>query len=112
MVRWAIDKGSPDDLQRRSLLVLFYDENARGWRIVDANGTELLRVPIAGSGIFGPETCEVKARRPNEITTWIALDQASLERFAQDYRSYRAITEGIPTGSATLEIVDSGCRAM
>ena len=110
-VRWAVDRGSPDDPQQRGLLVLFYDGNAQGWRIVDASGSELFRVPIAGSGIFGPETCVVKARRANEIATWIGLDRGMLDRFAQQYRTYRAIAEGIPVGSATLELVDSGCRA-
>lgn len=109
MVRWATDKGSPDDPQRRSLLVLLYDGNAQGWSIVDASGTEQFRVPMAGSGIFGPETCVVK-RRPNEIATWRSLDEATLARFVQGYRTFRAIAEGIPTGSATLELVDSGCR--
>lgn len=112
MVRWAIDKGSPDDPQNRSLLVLFFDGTVQGWRIVDASGGDLFRVPIAGSGIFGPETCVVKARRPNENETWIALDRASVERFSQQYRGYRAIAEGVPVGSATLELVDSGCRGM
>jgi hypothetical protein len=111
-VRWAVDNGSPDDPQHRSLLVLLYDGTARVWTIVDASGAGVFRVPIAGSGIFGPESCVVKARRPNEVATWIALDEPSLERFAQRYRSYRATAEGVPTGSATLELVDSGCRAM
>jgi len=111
-VRWAIDRGSPDDPQRRMLLVLFYDGNAHGWRIIDGSGADLFRVPIAGSGIFGPETCVASARRPNEITTWVGLDQAAIDRFAQQYRSYRAVGEGIPTGSTTLEMIDTGCRPM
>ena len=105
-------QGKSDDPQNRSLLVLFYDGTVQGWRIVDASGGDLFRVPIAGSGIFGPETCVVKARRPNENETWIALDRASVERFSQYYRGYRAIAEGVPVGSATLELVDSGCRGM
>lgn len=94
------------------LLVLFYDGNAQGWRIIDASGADLFRVPIAGSGIFGPETCVARARRPNEITTWVALDQLTIDRFAQQYRGYRAVGEGIPTGSVTLEMIDSGCRPL
>jgi hypothetical protein len=108
-VRWAIDQGSPDDTLHRSLLVLFYDGQAT-WRIVDASGTLLFRVPIAGSGIFGPETCVSKARQQAEVTTWIALDVATLDAFMQRYRTYKAIAEGIPSGEASLELVDSGCR--
>jgi len=111
MVRWAIDKGPPDDPQHRSLLVLFYDGTAQGWRIVDANGADVLRVPIAGSGIFGPETCVVKAGRTNEVKTWVSLDEATITRFLREYRTYQAVAAGVPTGSATLDLIDSGCRA-
>jgi hypothetical protein len=109
-VRWAIDKGSPDDPAYRALLVLFYDGNAQGWQIVDSTGAEILRVPIAGSGIFGRDTCLVKAQQPNEIETWLALDQIAMERFIREYRGYRAVAQGIPSGSVTLELVDTGCR--
>ena len=109
-VRWAVDKGSPDDPQRRSLLVLFYDGNARGWRIIDPDGDLLFHVPIAGSGIFGPDTCVARARRPEEVTTWIALDRPTLELFLERSRSLRAVAEGIPAGVVTLPLADSGCR--
>lgn len=109
-VRWAIDKGSPDDPQQRSRLILFYDGIAQGWRVLDGAGAEIFRVPIAGSGIFGPDTCVVKARRPNEVVTWVGLDTAALTQFMRDYQSYRAMAAGVPTGSATLTLTDSGCR--
>ena len=109
-VRWAVDKGSPDDPQHRSLLVLFYDGNARGWRIIDPNGDLLFHVPIAGSGIFGPETCVARARRFDEVTTWIALDRPTLELFLERYRTLRGVAEGIPAGEVTLSLSDSGCR--
>lgn len=109
-IRWGIDKGSPDDPQHRSLLVLFYNGSASSFRVLDASGNLVLRVPIAGSGIFGPETCVVRARLPNEITTFTALDRATVDLFVQRYRSYRVVAEGIPAGQATLDLVDSGCR--
>jgi len=109
-VRWAVDKGSPDDPQHRSLLVFFYDGNARGWRIIDPNGDLLFHVPIAGSGIFGPETCVARARRFDEVTTWIALDRPTLELFLERYRTLRGVAEGIPAGEVTLSLSDSGCR--
>jgi hypothetical protein len=108
--RWAIDKPSSNDPQARSLLVLFYDGNAQAWRVVDSSGADVFRIPIQGSGIHGPETCVVMARRPGEGLTWIPLDSVTIDRFVQQYRSYRAVASGIPTGSATLEMTDSGCR--
>src|SRR5438477_10500613 len=101
-VRWAIDKGSPDDPQHRSLLVLFYDGTAQGWRVVDASGTEVFRVPIAGSGIFGPESCVARARQANEVGTWVSLDEMLITRFAQEYRTYRAVADGVPRGWVTV----------
>ncbi len=110
LVRWAVDRGSPDDPQHRSLLVFFFTGNASGFRLLDAAGNVVLRVPIAGSGIFGPETCVARARMPNEITTWVSIDQATLDLFMQRYRTYKVIADGIPTGEATLDVSDSGCR--
>ena len=109
-VRWLTDKGSPDDPAQRSLLVLLYDGYAQGWQILDATGAVLFRVPIAGSGVFGPDTCLVKTRSSPENATWLALDQMALARFVREYRGYRAVAEGIPASSVTLELVDSGCR--
>jgi hypothetical protein len=109
-VRWAVDKGSPDDPQHRSLLELFFDGNAFGFRVVDAGGSMVLRFPIAGSGIFGPETCMIRARKPQENATWIAVDQATLDLFVQRSGSYRVIADGIPAGQVTLPLADSGCR--
>ena len=109
-VRWAVDKGSPDDPQHRSLLELFFDGNALGFRVVDGAGTVVLRFPIAGSGIFGPETCMARVRKPQENSTWIAVDQATLDLFVQRYASYRVIADGIPAGQVTLPLADSGCR--
>jgi hypothetical protein len=108
-VRWAIDRGSPDDPQQRSWLVLFFDGHA-SWRIVDRAGRDLFRVPIPGSGIFGLDSCSAKERRPDENTGWRALDRATLEAFVRDHRTTRAIAEGIPSGEVPLELVDTGCR--
>jgi len=111
-VRWAIDRGSPDDPQRRSLLVLFYDSPASGWRIIDITGAELFRVPIAGSGIFGSESCVAREQAPGDVVTWRALDDSTLRAFLGRYATYRAIAQGVPAGTATLELVDSGCRGL
>ena len=65
---------------------------------------------IAGSGIFDPETCMARARKPQENATWIAVDQPTLDLFVQRYGSYRVIADGIPAGQVTLPLADSGCR--
>lgn len=109
-LRWVTDKGSPDDPGHRSLLVLLYDGYAQDWRIVDVTGTQIFHVPIAGSGIFGTDSCLVKTRRSGENATWIALDQNQMTTFIREYRGYQAVADGIPTGSVTLELVDAGCR--
>lgn len=105
-VRWALDRRS-----NGTLLVLLYEGNASSFRVIDANGTTVLRVPIIGSGIFGPETCVVRARQPQENTTGVTIDDAALDSFIQRYRTYRVIAEGIPAGEVTLPLVDSGCRS-
>ena len=108
-VRWAVDRGSPDDPQHRSFLELFFDGAAYGFRVVDASVNVVLRFPIAGSGIFGPETCVARVR-PQAGVTWIAVDQATLDLFMERYRTYRVVAEGIPAGEVTLDLIDSGCR--
>ncbi|MBA3748241.1 MAG: hypothetical protein H0W96_12235 [Solirubrobacterales bacterium] len=104
-VRWAVDRRSTG-----TLLVLLYEGSASSFRVVDGNGATVLRFSIAGSGIFGPETCVVRARQPQELTTWLTVDEATLEAFMQRYRTYRVIADGVPGGEATLPLVDSGCR--
>lgn len=104
-VRWAIDR-----LPTGPMLILLYEGHASSFRIVDENGATVLQIPIAGSGIFGDESCVVSARQPQEGTTWRRIDEAALDLFVQRYRSYRVIADGIPTGQVTLELVDSGCR--
>src|SRR6266550_8258521 len=55
---WAIDHA---DQPGRHLFEIHFDGSAVGFRVVDASGRQVLEVPIAGSGIFGPETCMVAA---------------------------------------------------
>lgn len=104
-VRWGVDRRTTG-----TLLVLFYEGYASSFRVVDASGVTVMRFPIAGSGIFGPETCVVRARQARELTTWLGVDEPTLDSFMQRYRTYRVIAEGIPAGEATLPLVDSGCR--
>ena len=111
-VRWGIDRGSPDDPQGRSLLELYYEGSASGFDVVDGAGSVLLQFPIAGSGIFGPETCIARGRKPQESATWISVDAPTLDLFIQRYRTYRVVATGIPAGRSTLELTDSGCRPL
>ena len=102
---WGVDRRTTG-----TLLVLFYEGYASAFRVVDASGATVMRFPIAGSGIFGAETCVVRARQPREITTWLGVDEPTLDSFMQRYRTFRVIAEGIPAGEVTLPLVDSGCR--
>jgi hypothetical protein len=105
--RWAIDQGS--DPTRR-LFVLFYDSPALGFRLIDASGEVLVRVPIAGSGIFGSETCVASARRPSEITTWAGVDEARYRRIVANIATYRLEADAVGGPTVTIPLSDSGCR--
>src|SRR2546427_11993066 len=73
-VRWAVDRAG--DAAGSYFFDLFYDGVATGFRVLDASGKVVLRLPIAGSGIFGPETCVVRARPSGKEAnaTWIGID--------------------------------------
>lgn len=90
--RWAVDKtGNPEP-------PYFLD----------------LRVPIAGSGIFGAESCVVRARPSGkqENVTSIALDAATLERFMREAASYRVEADGVGVPTVTIPLSDSVCRPL
>jgi hypothetical protein len=108
-VRFAVDllARAPD----RPLLVLFADGYASGYHILDSAGNELVSVPIAGSGIFGPETCVSKEEQPHEFVTWAGVDESVLAKVLAAPRSYRVIADGIPSGQVTLALIDSACRS-
>jgi len=110
-VRWAIDKSN--DPSRPYLLVLIYDGIATDFRIVDGTGTVVLRVPIMGSGIFGPEMCAVKARAPGKLEgfTSISIDAAALQQFTSNAATYKAEADSVGLTTVTVPLTDSGCRA-
>ncbi|HET8568800.1 MAG TPA: hypothetical protein VFM93_07430 [Candidatus Limnocylindria bacterium] len=93
-----------------ALLVLFFDCCALGLRIVDAAGGDLLRVAIAGSGIFGADSCVSRGRRENEVTTWVRIDGTTLAELLARPSSYRVVADGVPAGQVVLPLVDGGCR--
>ncbi len=103
-VRWAVDRRSTG-----ALLVLLYQGYASSFRVVDASGATVVQVPIAGSGIFGADSC-VGSGQPGENVTWVGIDQPTLEAFMQRYATYSVIAAGIPAGEVTLPLSDSGCR--
>jgi hypothetical protein len=107
--RWAVDKSEFAD--RPFILVLFFDGGATNFRIVDASGQVMFRVPIAGSGVFGPESCMVRARGsgPAANATWILLDNASFVRFTSDADAYRGEADSLGR-TVTLPLTDTGCR--
>jgi hypothetical protein len=107
--RAILEGRTADDPQQRSRLVLFFDGQA-AWRILDASGRIVMRVPVPGDEIFGAETCMVTERRPQENSAWAAIDAATVDALVRDHASYRAIAEGIPGGEVALEFRYTGCR--
>src|SRR5438477_45086 len=63
---WAIDHA---DQPGRHLFEIHFDGSAMGFRVVDASGRQVVVLPIAGSGIFGPETCMVAATTGTRAAT-------------------------------------------
>lgn len=110
-VRWAVDKS--DDIARPYRLDLFYDGIATDFRIVDASGRLVLRVPIIGSGIFSPETCVAKARPSGKTEgfTGISIDASALQQFMTNAASYMVEADSVAGATVKLPLSDSGCRA-
>lgn len=110
-VRWAVDKSAV--AERPYFLVLVYDGIATNFRVVEGSGNVVLRVPVAGSGIFGPETCAVRARTPGKTEgfTYLLVDAATLQRFTANASAYRIEADSVGGRTATVPLTDSGCRA-
>ena len=106
-VTWAIDH---TDQPGRRLFELHYDGAAMGFRVVNASGRQVLVVPIAGSGIFGPETCMVAATTGTGAATWVAVDEPMYQDLLANAATYRVEVETIGHGTITLRLVDTGCR--
>ncbi len=111
-VRWAVDKGA--FAERPYSLVFIYDGVATNFRVVDGSGQVVLRVPIAGSGVFGPETCVVRARSvgKTEGFTYLLIDSDTHQRFIANASSYRIEADSVGGRTATVPLTDSGCRAV
>jgi hypothetical protein len=71
-------------------------------------------VPIAGSGIFGAESCAVKARPPGKAEgfTYLVVDAEALQRFMTNASSYRVEADSVGGRTVTVPLTDSGCRAI
>jgi hypothetical protein len=108
-VRWAVDRSGAAD--RPYFLDFFYDGVATGFRVLDGSSQVVLRVPIAGSGIFGPETCMVRTRARTEGATYVVLDAEALQRFTANASSYRIEADSVSGRTVPLLLSDSGCRA-
>ena len=106
-VKWAIDHS---DQPGRHIFELHYDGSATGFRVVDDAGRPLIAVSIAGSGIFGPETCIVAARTGTDTATWVGVDEPTYQDLLAHAASYRVEVETIGHGTVTLPLVDTGCR--
>jgi hypothetical protein len=109
-VRWAVDRSAFAD--RPYSLVFIYDGVATNFRVIDGSGQVVLRVPIAGSGIFGAETCAVRARPPGKTEgfTYLVVDADTLQRFTTNASSYRIEADSVGGRTVTVPLTDSGCR--
>jgi len=92
------------------LLELFYDGVGTGFRVLDPSGGTVLTLPVAGSGIFPPETCMVRARPGQYIATWVGVSAALAERFRSEWSSYRVEIATLGGDKVTLPLGDSGCH--
>jgi hypothetical protein len=110
-VRWAVDKSGFAD--RPYFLDFFYDGIATSFRVLDTSGQVVLRVPIAGSGVFGPETCAVRARPAGKAEghTYVVLDADALQQFTANASSYRVEADSVGGRTVTVGLSDTGCRA-
>jgi hypothetical protein len=111
-VRWAVDKSA--FAERPYSLVLIHDGVATNFRVVDGSGQVVLRVPIAGSGIFGPETCAVRDRSPGKAEgfTYLLIDADTFQRFIANASTYRIEADSVGGRTVTVPLTDSGCRAV
>ena len=81
-----------------------------GFRLIDASGSVVLQIPIAGSGIFGADTCVSSAQRPREVITWAGLDAATYQRILANIATYRLEADAVAGPTVTVPLSDTGCR--
>ena len=107
--KWGVDNMSTPG---KHTFELYHDNNASEFRIVDAGGRLVLRLPIAGSGIFPPGTCmnDVRPQDKNSNATWTGIDDATLQDLTANSSRYRVEVDTIGHGTITLPLVDTGCR--
>ena len=108
--RWGVDRQGP--LDRPYQFELYYDGGASGFRIVDASGRLVLQLPIAGSGVFGPDTCMVVTSPggKSQNATWRIIDEPTLQDLTANGARYHVEVDTIGHGTVTLPLVDTGCR--
>jgi hypothetical protein len=99
---------------RAPFLDLFYDGVATNFRVLDASGQVVVRVPIAGSGIFGPETCAVRQHPPGKTEgfTYLSVDAETAQRFTANPSAYRVEADSVAGRTVTVPLTDTGCRAL
>jgi hypothetical protein len=110
-VRFAVDKGGDP---ARPFLDLFYDGVATNFRVLDGSGQVVVRVPIAGSGIFGPETCAVRQHSlgKTEGFTYLSVDAETVQRLTANPSAYRVEADSVAGRTVTVPLTDTGCRAL
>jgi len=107
---WAIDRSDQSD--RPYLFELHYDGAAMGFRVIDPSGRLILRLPIAGSGIFDRTTCmaALQQQRARGAATWILIDDPTLRELLLNGSTYQVDVDTVGHGTLMLPLEYSGCR--
>ena len=90
----------------RRTFELYYNGHASGFRIVDASGSLVLKVPIAGSGIFDGTTClsEWTSKASGRNATRMAIDDAMLQRLSASGAAFGRVAHRRPAVTLPLPL--------
>ncbi|HET8568478.1 MAG TPA: hypothetical protein VFM93_05765 [Candidatus Limnocylindria bacterium] len=104
---WGVDPGeAPEEFR-----VVFAFDGPRPYslRVDRRDGTAFFRVPIAGSGIHGADSCMARlATGAARGTTWVRLRGPDLREFVATASSLSVQTD--EPGAPEIALRDSGCR--
>ena len=107
------------DIFSDSVKVAFYADDGHPISLIlsDPAGREVGRVPIAGSGVWGPESCvvQVEANGHHAMIGEITMTAAAFHQFETTWSRYVLRAWGSPNADvdpgSVIALSDSGCRA-
>ena len=87
--------------------------------LFDPDGRRVAQIPIAGSGIWGPESCVAQIDSKGQGVGMIGettMTSSQFSAFESRWRAYTVRTWGDPgspaNAGAVIALEDSGCRAI